>query len=286
MDLIADTWEAGIAQPPILHDSELEIGSLSKRFLRLRSARLPDNDGGVSIIMTISDETRLKQLENLRREFTANVSHELKTPLAAIHAYAETLLMGALEDASNNRRFVEKIAEQSARLEALIFDLLKLASIHDSPPLKQSRVHLASIFRQSVDCYSAIAQAKRIQLRLSNLSDEVFASCDREAIATILNNLIGNAIRYSSEGSSVDVKGWLSMVGSDRVELLLEVKDEGIGIPVEEQERIFERFYRVDKARNSDVGGTGLGLAIVKNLVTAMKGRSNCKAKWIKGVLF
>lgn len=263
-----------------VREVELEIGTIQKSFLRLRAARLPVAYGS-GAILTISDETQLHRLENMRREFTANVSHELKTPLAAIKAYAETLLMGALDDEVHRRRFVERIGEQSNRLESLIQDLLKLARIQAAPNLNSDRFHLEDVAKQSMEAYSAVAQGKQVELRLERPSIWPTLCADREAVTTILNNLIGNAVRYTNEGGKVDVT--LSVTGG---KLLISVRDTGVGIAQEDHERIFERFFRVDKARTIDVGGTGLGLSIVKNLVLAMHGEIHLDSELGKGSHF
>ncbi|MFO0922825.1 MAG: ATP-binding protein [Pirellulales bacterium] len=279
--LVQDTSLLDDSQMYGIQECEVEVGSLHKRYLRMRAIKIAKSPGRIVMILTVSDETKLKKLENLRREFTANVSHELKTPLAAIKAYSETLLMGALEDEGSNRRFVERISEQSDRLQALIQDLLQLASLQDSPKLELANVQLAKVVRQSIDCYSAIAESKQIRLEVENFSESVAVATDREAVSTILNNLIGNAIRYTGQG------GWVKVVGSFTSGTIhFRVADNGIGIAKEEQDRIFERFYRVDKSRNSDIPGTGLGLAIVKHLVQALGGEIEVRSELGKGSEF
>lgn len=289
-----------------VNEIEIETTGITKQILRLKASPLLSNDAPAGVLVLISDETRLKRLEAMRREFTANVSHELKTPLAAIRAYAETLLMGALEDEEANRRFVQSIADQAERLDNLIHDLLRLARLQSQPEiLRPVPVVLLPLLEQCVQQHHAIGKAKDItvtlnrQLRhhevdiddnnqerqqnteaafkaidhsdtqqpggLSSQAVEVLG--DEEALRTIFNNLLGNAIRYSNPKGFVQVSVLLS---EERV--LVVVEDNGIGIPEEDHERIFERFYRVEKARSSDAGGTGLGLAIVKNLVTAIGG--------------
>lgn len=259
---------------------EEEFESVDRDFLRLRASRWQASNG-VGVIMTITDETRLHQLENMRREFTTNVSHELKTPLAAIKAYTETLLMGALEDSQYSRRFVERIAEQSTRLENLIQDLLKLARIQDSRAWQVDRVHLASALRQSLETYRAVADGKSIRLTMTQVDESIHIQADREAITTITNNLVGNAVRYTPSNGSVALKVELT-----EEELVIEVSDTGIGIAPEYHERIFERFFRVDKARSTDEGGTGLGLSIVKNMAQSLGGRVSLTSEEGKGSTF
>ncbi len=279
--MIQEALKMDMRQRGSILEETLELGTIQKKILRLRATRLFGQYGNHGALITIIDETRLQRLENMRREFTANVSHELKTPLAAIKAYAETLLLGALEDEEHSRKFVERISEQSSRLEALIQDLLKLARLQDSPQLRSDRVRLIDVIRQSVDSCAAIGKSQGVEIRVQPISDWLEIIVDREAVATILNNLVSNAVRYSHAGGRVDV----SAECRDG-QLIVEVADTGIGIAEEEHERIFERFYRVDKARSADSGGTGLGLAIVKNLATLMGGTIQLQSQLGKGSTF
>jgi two-component system, OmpR family, phosphate regulon sensor histidine kinase PhoR len=279
--MIQEALKMDMRQRGVILEETLELGTIQKKILRLRATRLFGQYGNHGALITIIDETRLQRLENMRREFTANVSHELKTPLAAIKAYAETLLLGALEDEEHSRKFVERISEQSSRLEALIQDLLKLARLQDSPQLRSDRVRLIDVIRQSVDSCAAIGKSQGVEIRVQPISEWLEIIVDREAVATILNNLVSNAVRYSHAGGRVDV----SAECRDG-QLIVEVADTGIGIAEEEHERIFERFYRVDKARSADSGGTGLGLAIVKNLATLMGGTIQLQSQLGKGSTF
>jgi len=224
-----------------------------------------------AVLLVISDETRLKQLENYRRDFTANVSHELKTPLSAIKAYSETLLMGALDDPDARIRFVTSIGEQANRLEQLIRGLMQLSRIQSMPEkLELVEIHLADIVRSVVREQATVAESNQITVVNHLESDEMLdfdpvVLAEHDALRTVFGNLLSNAIRYSKKGGQVEVG---IEVSQDRVELL--VVDHGIGIPEEDINRIFERFYTVDKARSRESGGTGLGLAIVKHLTHAI----------------
>ena len=213
-------------------------------------------------VLVFHDVTDLRRLENLRRDFVSNVSHELKTPLAAIAAYAETLLNGALEDGEFGRTFVGRIAEQSDRLNSLILDLLELARIESGEHiLHVDAVDVNSILKASAEAHQAIAQSKQLTLETASNEDCLYGQADAEGLRTIADNLIGNAINYSRPGGSVYVR---SRREGDWV--VFEVQDNGVGIAKEFQTRIFERFFRVDRARSREVGGTGLGLSIVKHL--------------------
>lgn len=220
------------------------------------------------MLLVVSDETRLRQLENYRRDFTANVSHELKTPLAAIKAYAETLLMGALEEEGTRERFVRSIGDQASRLEELILGLLRLTRLQSLPDkLVLSPVSLSDLVRTLIQEQTPIAVSKGIEIQILEMDEACRAMADHESLRTIVGNLLSNAIRYSKPQGAVTIE---TKVEGAWVELA--IRDRGIGIPAEDLDRIFERFYTVDKARTKDAGGTGLGLAIVKHLTAAMGG--------------
>jgi two-component system phosphate regulon sensor histidine kinase PhoR len=260
----------------------LELGSTQPRFLRARATRYRQPTGLPQVLVTLADETQLRKLENLRRDFTANVSHELKTPLSSIKAYAETLLIGALEDPEHNRGFVERIAEQSDRLEQLIFDLLKLAQLQDSALLKPEPLLLRPLLEQSRNAFLPIAQRKGVTLEFDlQISPSLEMQTDRDALLTIVNNLISNAVRYTPSGGKV-----LVQAESMEEQIVLAVRDTGIGIAPEDLPRIFERFFRVEKARTQEAGGTGLGLAIVKHLVTSMQGQIDVESQVGSGSTF
>jgi len=213
-------------------------------------------------VLVFHDVSELRRLENLRRDFVSNVSHELKTPLAAIAAYAETLLNGALEDGDFGRTFVGRIAEQSDRLNSLILDLLELARIESSEhTLLVDAVEVNSILKASAEAHLAIAQSKQLTLETASNEEHLYGQADAEGLRTIADNLIGNAINYSRPGGSINVRS-----RREGEWVIFEVQDNGVGIAKEFQARIFERFFRVDRARSREVGGTGLGLSIVKHL--------------------
>jgi two-component system phosphate regulon sensor histidine kinase PhoR len=234
------------------------------------------------MLLVLTDETRLRQLENARRDFTANVSHELKTPLAAIKAYTETLLMGAMDDPDAKERFIQRINEQASRLDNLIRDLLQLTKIQSLP----ERISLTclSIFetvRSGVEEHLQIAAKRKVKIVNHIQENEFYVMAEYDALRTILGNLLSNAIRYSKEGGKVEIK-------VKRVHGFIDISviDNGIGIPESDLERIFERFYRVDKARSADAGGTGLGLSIVKYLVQALGGSISVRSRLGEGSEF
>jgi two-component system phosphate regulon sensor histidine kinase PhoR len=252
---------------PLTRRLEVTLGTLPPRILSTHVARLPGNPCP-GVVVVLDDVTELRRLENLRRDFVANVSHELKTPLSSIKAYAETLLSGALDDAENRRQFVARIDEQADRLHQLIQDLLSLARIESGVEVHQIvPVSLAPLIRECLAHHAPAAEAKHIALVGDPPADGLAVAADHEGLREILDNLLDNAIKYTPDGGRVSIG-----CRPDDGFVLIEVQDTGIGIAAEDQPRVFERFYRVDRARSRELGGTGLGLSIVKHLVQAFSG--------------
>lgn len=221
-------------------------------------------------VLTIHDISNLRRLERIRREFVANVSHELKTPLTVIQACADTLSDGAIEDPAAAAKFLRRIDEQSMRLAELINDMLDLGRIEASAEvLEMEAVDLGQILRECVAQREGIAAPKRVSLTLELLTAPFSIDADATSIRTLIGNLADNAIKYTPEGGSVT----LELDRSDeRHEAIVRVRDSGIGIAREHIKRIFQRFYRVDSARSRASGGSGLGLAIVKHLTQQLDG--------------
>lgn len=242
-----------------------------------------DIKSGSGLVIVLHDFTELRRLERLRREFVSNVSHELKTPLTSIQVYTDTLLDGGLEDADNRRGFVERIQEQSERLQQLIQDMLRLARIEaQSEAFQLSSVSLCETVSECVEARMAIAEARGIALSYYAQRDEIFnVLADEEGMRTIFENLINNALNYTAEGGEVEVR----CVAADG-NAVVEVQDNGMGIAAEHQSRIFERFYRIDKARSRGMGGTGLGLAIVKHCVNEFNGTIELNSEVGHGTTF
>lgn len=222
------------------------------------------------LVVVLHDTTELRRLESLRQDFVANVSHELKTPLSSIKAYTETLLDGALEDPEHNTKFLSRIEEQADRLNYLIQDLLALARIESAQqPFEIGRVAIAEVATACLQDYQPQAEAKQIELSCDAESDrQLGVRADAEGLRVILNNLVDNAIKYTPAGGQVTISWRAAEEGRVRID----VADTGIGIPADSLSRVFERFFRVDKARSRELGGTGLGLAIVKHLAQAFDG--------------
>jgi two-component system phosphate regulon sensor histidine kinase PhoR len=261
--------------------TEFDAPGVPRRTLTLRATRLPGNPcPGVMVVL--HDMTELRRLENLRRELVANVSHELKTPLAAIKGYAETLRLGAVHDPAHNVQFVRRIEEQADRLHQLILDILQIARIESGQEtFELGNVPLAELIDQCGEQFGKAAAAKSITLMTELPPPELAAWADEEGVRTILSNLVDNAIKFTPSGGNVVIRA-----AADGASVTLEVQDTGIGIAEKDLARIFERFYRVDKARARELGGTGLGLSIVKHLAQAFGGSVSVESQPGRGSTF
>ncbi len=275
-------------ESPATHQAELVIpgrdaAGRAVRYLSARGSPLPGHPAP-GVVLVFHDVTELRRLESMRQDFVANASHELKTPLASIKAYAETLLDWAIHDESVNIRFLERIDEQANRLDQLIQDLLSLARLESGQGAFEHRpIVLASALEPCVESHRDRAAAKSLRLLFNarNFPRETTVFADEEALHQIFNNLIDNAIKYTPEGGRVSVSCLL-----DGDMACVEVEDTGIGIPRDELTRIFERFYRVDKTRSRELGGTGLGLSIVKHVVQSIGGQIDVTSRVGSGSRF
>jgi two-component system, OmpR family, phosphate regulon sensor histidine kinase PhoR len=245
--------------------------------LEARSAPLLDARGqAAGVVIVLNDATRLRQLENIRRDFAANVSHELRTPITSIKGFVETLLDGALANAEETDRFLKIIARQADRLSAIIEDLLSLARIEreaETGEIVLEEGRLRDVLQTAIQDAQAEAAARNIALALS-CPDEVVAVMNPPLLEQAVANLLDNAIKYSEPGNEVRITA-----ARGEAEVTVEVSDTGCGIAPEHFSRLFERFYRVDKARSRKLGGTGLGLAIVKHIVQAHQGRVTVQSR-------
>ncbi|WP_042163579.1 two-component system histidine kinase PnpS [Paenibacillus gorillae] len=222
--------------------------------------------GGV--LLVLQDVTAIRRLERIRSEFVANVSHELKTPIAAVKGFAETLLGGAVKDEETTRSFLQIIFDESDRLNRLIGDILELSKIESRRvPLYFSPVEVDSFVQKTVTLMETEAAKKSIRLDVQ-AEGGLYVEADEDRLRQIMMNLLANGINYTPEGGKVT----LAVEGIDEDHIRIKITDTGIGIPKKDLPRIFERFYRVDKARSRSSGGTGLGLSIVKHLVELHKG--------------
>lgn len=233
-------------------------------------------------VLVLHDVTDLRRLENLRRDFVSNVSHELKTPLAAITAYAETLINGALDDKEFSVTFVQRICEQADRLNELILDLLELARIESGEHVYQVMpVDVTEILKSSLDSHQALATTKQLQIKTEYADNAIVGLADPDGLRTIVDNLVGNAIKYTPSNGTITIR-----TRRDGKSVEFDVEDNGLGIAKEFQSRVFERFFRVDRARSREEGGTGLGLSIVKHLCQLFGGTIKLKSQLGQGSIF
>ncbi|EHX4038242.1 PAS domain-containing protein [Listeria monocytogenes] len=244
---------------------------------------LGENGEITGIILLLHDITQIRHLENVRSEFVINVSHELKTPVTALKGFAETLLDGAMYDEMLLKKFLTIIKEESDRLHRLIMDILALSRIEQNPvPENVELVEVDEVIEQSARTIFEMATEKNIQVIIPEKTiPSVTIETDRDKLQQILINLLSNAINYTPVDGKVEVK-----LIEQEAEVIIEVTDNGIGIPAKDIDRVFERFYRVDKARSRHSGGTGLGLSIVKHLVENCGGRIEVESQEEVGSTF
>ncbi|EAD4460588.1 PAS domain-containing protein [Listeria monocytogenes] len=244
---------------------------------------LGENGEITGIILLLHDITQIRHLENVRSEFVTNVSHELKTPVTALKGFAETLLDGAMYDEMLLKKFLTIIKEESDRLHRLIMDILALSRIEQNPvPENVELVEVDEVIEQSARTIFEMATEKNIQVIIPEKTiPSVTIETDRDKLQQILINLLSNAINYTPVDGKVEVK-----LIEQEAEVIIEVTDNGIGIPAKDIDRVFERFYRVDKARSRHSGGTGLGLSIVKHLVENCGGRIEVESQEEVGSTF
>lgn len=251
-------------------EEEIKLNSGSEQFLRAHGTLLQiTTDHTVGALLVFHNITRLKQLENMRRDFVANVSHELKTPITSINGFVETLRDVALNDPDNAMKFLDIIAKNAHRLNSIIEDLLALSKIEQGEEKGQIvllRENVNDVLKTAIIVCENAAQIRQIAITL-DCPDQLFADMNGELMEQAVINLLDNAMKYSEPHSTIHVRA-----EETGAELRISVQDFGCGIPNEHLPRLFERFYRVDKARSRNLGGTGLGLAIVKHIVNAHHG--------------
>ena len=235
----------------------------------------------IGSIINIENITEIVKLENMRRDFVANVSHELKTPLTSINGFVETLIINEDLPSDKRNRFLAIIQKESDRLKRLIEDILLLSSIESKNNLVTENVLLYNIFKEVYEMISYIASSKHIKIYYNFEDENVAIQAYGDYIKQLFLNLIDNAIKYTPEGGTVIINQF-----TRNNEITIEVIDNGVGIPKEDQSKIFQRFYRVDKARSRSVGGTGLGLAITKHIVNSLQGNISVESKLGEGSKF
>jgi two-component system phosphate regulon sensor histidine kinase PhoR len=271
-----------VSKEPI--EGDVVMHGAQDRVLQAHGTAL--RDGGSEIIgavIVLNDVTSFRRLESIRRDFVANVSHELKTPITSIKGFVETLLDGALANPEDAQRFLRIIAKQADRLNAIIEDLLSLSKIEqseDSADLVLERGKIRDVLNAAVVECQIKAGQREVNIRL-DCPDDLEVKMSPLLLEQAVGNLLDNAIKYSDPGDTVSLRAYPA-----ESEVVIAVQDEGCGIPAEHLSRIFERFYRVDKGRSRNLGGTGLGLSIVKHIVNVHRGRTTVESTPGKGSTF
>lgn len=265
----------------IKQDEPIEkIATLSSKYIRFTFAAVMKDNNADGILVVMHDITAQEKLELSRREFVANVSHELRTPLTTVKSYAETLMDTAFDDRGVQMRFLSVIAQEADRMTRIVRDLLTLSRLDEKRPERQSAeaIDLKSFLGGIVERMSVSAKKKEqtITYRQMNSVGEFYSN--RDKLEQVIINIISNAIKYTPSGGRIEV-----FSGKLYSDIYIKVTDNGIGIPKENLPRIFERFYRVDKARSRDTGGTGLGLAIAKQIMDEMGGDIKITSEVDKG---
>jgi two-component system phosphate regulon sensor histidine kinase PhoR len=258
-----------------------ENNRIYKLFIRPMYSEV-ETEKVLGVLLMFEDVTEVRHLERMRQDFVANVSHELKTPLTSIKGFAETLKNGAMENPSMREKFINIIDVEAARIIALTKDLLSLSEIEaQNANMEENKIFVAEIVREAVEILEMSAKEKPVNVNLDIEADLPELKGDPNWFKQITVNLIDNAIKYTPENGDIKVD-----VRKDDKHLILEIVDTGIGISEEHIDRIFERFYRADKARSRNAGGTGLGLSIVKHIVIAFNGKIDVQSELGKGTKF
>lgn len=274
--------EAFKVEKPIYDQIELTIDQVHQKYFDTSCVPIlsKTKKNLYGMVIVLHDITNLKKLENLRREFVANVSHELKTPITSIKGFAETLLDGAKNDEQTLNEFLKIISKESDRIETLVFDLLDLSHVEQQTEIVTEYVSLSEIAESTIKNMQNIAEEKQITI-VNEIKTDIVIDANKDKVSQVALNLLSNAVSYSKASSEVIVR-----VYKDANKRIMEVQDFGIGISAEDQQHIFERFYRVDKARSRDSGGTGLGLSITKHIMEAHNGRINVFSRPNEGSTF
>ncbi len=279
-DVVSDPKLQSLCQQALRSTTRVPLESATEvdgRFLEISAASLP----GEGAILLLLDVTDLHRSERVRKDFVANVSHELRTPLTSILGYVETLHSGAWEETENARRFLGKIRKHAIRMSSMIDELLELARIESgTAELRFQPVRLGDLLRNVTDSFRDEAQKKGLDLALAIPESLPAVSGEPRLLERALSNLVDNAIKYTPSGS-VSLS-----VGAENGRVFCTVRDTGAGIGEEDQERIFERFYRADPSRSGETGGTGLGLSIVKRVALAHDGEVHLESEPGKGSVF
>lgn len=277
----------------LLRDAE-ETGSVS--FSEIRLGNLTESEAEVTVVpveaeqeyvIVIHDVSHIRQLERVRADFVANVSHELRTPLTTIQGYAETLLNNGSTKGKKRKEFLVKILNHTSRLSRLVSQLLELARLESGDiELKRTSCHLNDFHEQIIDVFEPVLDESKLTLQWDIPEDFPPVNVDSQLFMQVFVNLVDNAIKYTPDEGVIEVSAEMVIADNDAEELVVHIKDSGIGIPLESQSRVFERFYRVDKGRARKMGGTGLGLAITKHILLCHNGRIWLESELGQGTVF
>ena len=277
--IIADTFKS-----TELIEDEIIINHNGEHYVQVHGTQLSSSDGMINgALIVLNDVTKLRRLEQVRKDFVANVSHEIRTPLTSIKGFVEALNDGAINDKKTARRFLDIIIKQTNRLNLIIGDLLALANLEEHEKrasIQFEEANLYEIIQDALKICQPDAKGKHIDIKL-NCPADISCYMNSSLVEQALVNLISNSIKYSPEKTVIEIN-----YTRDENDHIVEVKDQGIGISKEHIERIFERFYRVDKARSRKLGGTGLGLAIVKHIAKVHNGKIKAISKLGNGASF
>ncbi len=253
-------------------ERELRLFGPPRRVLHVRSVPLDDGARPIGAVVFLRDVSEARRIENMRRDFVANVSHELKTPIGALGLLAET--MAGEEDGEMLRRLADRVLHEAERLERTVEDLLDLSILEAQENPDRDLVPAALVMADAAERMAAGAEAAGIPIELEEPANDILVSCDRRQVTSALFNLLDNAVKYSEEGGKVEFSAAV-----EGFHVMISVRDHGIGIPSRDLERIFERFYRVDRTRSRATGGTGLGLAIVRHVAQAHGGEVHVESE-------
>ncbi|MFC7364594.1 MULTISPECIES: two-component system histidine kinase PnpS [Bhargavaea] len=270
-----------VREKPVTEQIDIETDKGSHT-MAVYSAPVIDKHGGwLGIVVVMHDISELIRLERIRKDFVANVSHELRTPVTSIRGFSETLMDGAIHDQEAAMQFLDIIHNESGRLEMLIEDLLDLSKIEkEGYTIRLQTVRVEDVIGRSISSVSGRLKNREMTIR-SVCPPDLFVMADPERLVQVLVNLLSNAVSYSKPGTHIKVTATESAGMAS-----ISVADQGIGIPAEELPRLFERFYRVDRARSRDSGGTGLGLSIVKHIMELHNGTISVESEPGKGSTF
>jgi two-component system phosphate regulon sensor histidine kinase PhoR len=266
------------------HTREARVATGTReRVLQLIASPLRDSRGEVAgVVLVLHDVSELRRLELIRRDFVVNVSHELKTPLTAIRGFVETMLDDEEIDPETRRNFLSRVNDQVLRLSALVTDLLVLSRVEsEEEALDRRPVDIRRTLRDAAGRLSPESRGRDVEFQVVLPKDSVTILGDEESLRQVVDNLLDNALKYTPDGGGIELR-LLQAEG----EVVIEVEDTGIGIEGRHLDRIFERFYRVDKARSRELGGTGLGLSIVKHITNAHGGRVSVRSEAGRGSTF